>query len=427
MSIKKYTNFEQIDVNTDNKGKFLLADDLFIVSKNEIQETDFGDCKYDVMEVSVYDINSNLLPQKSGNNVAYIKKGDIKHYMHSITNKGGLKELAIDAEKLLNDLGFTNGILKLNINFVRNRVGTDNLLTRVWIQEISPSREEIRILPLKTKDENVNSITNREFNNLQNLSKDFKYYKKSLLDSIYAFEGSFLEGIDSALQTQFGKDFFSLLKKDFGLSKFPEFRKKIYIDFQTSVNYYLNNKYYNITESKFGKPSEERFDDCDQYDFNMLTNEIKKILFDCVDFNIKNLKRRPVEVKTLPKEFAIVELRKQIANNLDTFKTPVNIVRNIYNGDKVQINLNDPFVGEVPIKKEPPALPQVIEPAVITEPIPIYKKPIDVDYLGTPTNGGGGNSGGGGGGGNIHREYDTLDRQNLADGGMGRERMDNQK
>ena len=32
--------------------------------------------------------------------------------------------------------------------------------------------------------------------------------------------------------------------------------------------------------------------------------------------------------------------------------------------------------------------------------------------------------GGGGGGGSIYREYDTLDRQNLADGGMGRERME---
>ena len=225
------------------------------------------------------------------------------------------------------------------------------------------------------------------------------------------------------MQTQFGKDFFSLLKKDFGLSKFPEFRKKIYIDFQTSVNYYLNNKYYNITESKFGKPSEERFDDCDQYDFNMLTNEIKKILFDCVDFNVKNLKRRPVEVKTLPKEFAIIELRKQIANNLETFKTPVNIVRNIYNGDKVQINLNDPLVGEVPIKKEPPALPIVIEPAVITEPILIQPTPepvITVEPIPTPSIGGGG----GGGGGSIYREYDTLDRQNLTDGGMGRERVE---
>ena len=101
MSIKKYTNFEQIDVNVDNKGKFLQAEDLFIVSKNEIEETDFGDCKYDVMEVSVYDINSNLLPHKSGKSVAYIKTGDIKNYMYNVTNKGGQKELAIDIEKLL--------------------------------------------------------------------------------------------------------------------------------------------------------------------------------------------------------------------------------------------------------------------------------------------------------------------------------------
>jgi hypothetical protein len=133
MSIKKYTNFEQIDGNVDNKGKFLQAEDLFIVSKNEIEETDFGECKYDVMEVSVYDINSNLLPHKTGNNVAYIKTGDIKNYMYNVTNKGGQKELAIDIEKLLSDLGFTNGILKVNINFVRNRVGTDNELERTWI------------------------------------------------------------------------------------------------------------------------------------------------------------------------------------------------------------------------------------------------------------------------------------------------------
>ena len=52
----------------------------------------------------------------------------------------------------INDLGFTNGILKVNLNFVRDRVGSDNTLHRVWIQEISPTREEIRIVPLKTND-----------------------------------------------------------------------------------------------------------------------------------------------------------------------------------------------------------------------------------------------------------------------------------
>ena len=72
MSITKYTNFQNINSNTENTGKFLEDKDLFIVSKNEIEAIQFGNTPYDVMEVSVYDINNNLFPQKSGKNVAYI-------------------------------------------------------------------------------------------------------------------------------------------------------------------------------------------------------------------------------------------------------------------------------------------------------------------------------------------------------------------
>ncbi len=53
MSIKKYTNFEAVNNKTENEGKYLQAEDIFIVTKNEIEETEFGECKYDVMEVSV--------------------------------------------------------------------------------------------------------------------------------------------------------------------------------------------------------------------------------------------------------------------------------------------------------------------------------------------------------------------------------------
>ena len=77
MSIKKYTNFESVNNKTENEGKFLQAEDIFIVTKNEVEETNFGECKYDVMEVAVYDINNNLLPHKTGNNVAYIKSQNI--------------------------------------------------------------------------------------------------------------------------------------------------------------------------------------------------------------------------------------------------------------------------------------------------------------------------------------------------------------
>jgi hypothetical protein len=247
MSIKKYTNFESINDKSQNEGQFLQMDDLFIVSKNQIEEADFGDCKYDVMEVSVYDINNNLLPHKSGKNVAYIKKIDIKDYLYSITNKGGQKELAINIEKLLNDLGFTNGILKVNINFVRNRVGTDNDMTRVWIQEVSPSREEIRIVPLKTKDTGVNTLTNNQFKNLDNLHKDFKYYKKNILDSLDRFEATSLTKIDDVMVAKFGNDFINVLRKDFGLRDFKGFRTRIFENFRDSIKNWVNNKYYDIS------------------------------------------------------------------------------------------------------------------------------------------------------------------------------------
>lgn len=377
MSIKKYTNFEQIDSKVENKGQFLQKDDLFIVSKTEIEETDFGDCKYDVMEVSVYDINNNLLPQKSGNNVAYIKTGDIKNYLYNLTNKGGQQELAIDAEKLLKELGFTNGILKLNLNFVRNKVGTDDTLTRVWIQEISPSREEIRILPLKTKDEVINNLTKKEFKNIHNLSKDFKYYKKNILTALDTFEFSHLSTIDDALVNQFGNDFKSTLKKDFGLSDLDAFRDKIFRDFKDSITYWVSNKYYDVTQSNFGKPSEVRFIDCDQYDFNMLLSEIRNILNNCISANTKTLKRRVVNYKEVPQEFAVVELRKQIQDNLERFQTRVDIKRNVYSPQNVDLSVAgvrelDPIVKVVDriVAVEPAVIPQPTPPPVLPKPEP---------------------------------------------------------
>jgi uncharacterized membrane protein YgcG len=345
MSIKKYTNIESINDKSSNEGQFLQSDDLFIVSKSEVETTEFGNSKYDVMEVSVYDSNNTLLPQKSGNNVAYIKTNDIKNYMYQITNKSGQKELAINIEKLLNELGFTNGVLKVNINFIRYKVGSENELERVWIEEISPSREEIRIIPLKTKFANINSKTNQQLINLQGQNKDFKYYKDSILDSLNSFQNTFLSKIDSTLETKYGKDFFSVIKKDFGLSNFVNVRTKIFTDFKTSVEYYLTNKYYDVIDSRFGKKSDIRFESDDIYDFNLILIEIENILNNCVNSNLQFLKRRELDLKVLPKEFSITELQKQIKNNLDSFNTYSEIKRNVYSPDGTAITFNDTNTG----------------------------------------------------------------------------------
>jgi hypothetical protein len=353
MSIKKYTNIEGINNKTDNEGQYLQSDDLFIVTKKEIETTEFGSSKYDIMEVSVYDVNNTLLPQKSGNNVAYIKTNDIKNYMYQITNKAGQKELAINIEKLLNELGFVNGVLKVNINFVRYKIGSENELERVWIEEVSPSREEIRIIPLKTKFANINSKTNQQLVNLQSQNKDFKYYKSSILDSLNSFENTFLEKIDASLETKYGKDFFSVIKKDFGLSNFANSRIKIFTDFKTSIEYYLTNKYYDVTDSRFGKNSDTRFEDDDVYDFNLMLTEMDTILNNCVSSNLQFLKRRELDLKVLPKEFSITELQKEIKNNLDSFSTFSETKRNVYSPDGTITTFNDINTGfEEPIYPE---------------------------------------------------------------------------
>lgn len=404
MSITKYTNFEQIDSRKENKGDFLLKDDLLIVSKTEIEEADFGDCKHDVMEVSIYDVNNVLLPNKAGNNVAYIKPNDIKNYMYDIVNAGGQKELAINVEKLLNDLGYSNGVLKVNLNFVRNKIGTDNDLTRVWIQEISPSREEVRIIPLKTKDNNINKITNNEFKNIHNLSKDFKYYKKNILDALDKFEASSLTVIDDALVAKFGNDFRSVLRKDFGLRDLDIFHKRIFDNFRDSIKNWANNRYYDVSQSTFGKPSEIRFESCGQYDFNMLLGEIQSILNNCIQFNTKALQRRQVDIKQLPKEFGIVELRKQIQNNLSSFQTPIDIRRNVYAPDKVELPVTKardiPVLDILPPPKQyvepietPPQPPIFVEAPIFEEPTPIPVLTMEPIYTATPSGGGGGGGG----------------------------------
>ena len=165
---------------------------------------------------TVYDINNNLLPQKNGNNVSYLKMPDIKNYVYGVTKPTGKKELAIDIEKLMNDIGFLNGIYKVNLHFVKNKIGSDNQFTRVWIHEVSPSREEIRILPLVTDNLTTNVQTKNEFDNILNLSKEFKNYKNSILKFLSSKEQEFLNEVTTFIQSVYGKDYISTLQKDFG-------------------------------------------------------------------------------------------------------------------------------------------------------------------------------------------------------------------
>ena len=139
----------------------------------------------------------------------------------------------------------------------------------------------------------------------------------------------------------FGNDFFKILKKDFRLSNFDIIRDKISNDFKQSIYYYLSNKHYNITESTFGQPSDIRFEDYEIYDFNEILSTIEVILNNCINFNLQSLKRRDLNIKSLPKQFAITELQKEIKNNLDSFNTYSERKRNVYSPDGTITIFND--------------------------------------------------------------------------------------
>ena len=327
MSIQNYSNIDNINLRKETEGKILSDKELLIISKGEKEIIKFGENFDDLMEVSLYDINNNLLPQKSGNNVAYIKSGDIKNYIYNVSNKTGQQEIAINAEKLLNDLGFTNGIFKLNINFVRNKIGSENVLTRVWVQEISPSREEIRIIPLKTSDTIINTKTNRQFKNLKKLNKDFATVKSNILKSLDTFvsNAAIYTKIDDYIVAKFGKDYITTLAKDFGITAttFENKKKEIITNFQLSVKNYLSNKEWDILTTTFGKTITDTtkiFVDSEIYDTETILNTINVILSKCIEKTFKDIKVREIKLESLELQFQDAKLNVVTQDSLGDFK-----------------------------------------------------------------------------------------------------------
>jgi hypothetical protein len=138
----------------NNKGYVINPTDRKIFQDGDLQSF-FGFSKTDAIEFIIYDINDNQLPQSNGELVRYIPLSteNINDYFlipeGTIFQKYQLpKEYFIDVERLLGEAGYTNGIFKTQITLLNKRIGSDSKFDKLWIQEISPSRTEVRLLPL---------------------------------------------------------------------------------------------------------------------------------------------------------------------------------------------------------------------------------------------------------------------------------------
>ena len=86
----------------------------------------------------------------------------IKYLRNKFNKKSNnAQEYFIDTEKLLKEAGYSNGVFKTQITLLNRRLGSEpRLFDKVWTHEISPSRTEVRVLPVV---EDGTSIPNSRF------------------------------------------------------------------------------------------------------------------------------------------------------------------------------------------------------------------------------------------------------------------------
>jgi len=257
MSIDNFKNIEE------RKGYLVETEDRKIFEK-EIGKSFFGAGIGDMIEFILYDSSDNQLPQgDSGKLVRYINLNDsnISEYFLISDNQNGKKlndasEFVVDIEKLIREAGYSNGIFKTQVTLLNKRVGIENSSTeKLWIHEISPSRTEIRVLPIRNKGRGEPELLKRYETFTQN--GNFRD------DTIY-FAKAFIEGIDVQLalenflkskgRVSDGRTYIELIKQEFKISNFEKLLVDIKEKFVESMNYYIDGYEWSITSNRYGKP-----------------------------------------------------------------------------------------------------------------------------------------------------------------------------
>ena len=164
------------------------------IFEQELTKSNYGLGCDDMIEFILYDSNDNQLPQgEDGKLVKYISIDDVdyKKYFLNLpknpyTNKpNDSDDYIIDLQQLILDSGYSNGIFKTQVTFLNRRIGSEVGLDKTWIHEVSPSRTEVRILPLKNKstDEDLEKRYS-VFTNKSTFRDDIIYNIREYIDSI---------------------------------------------------------------------------------------------------------------------------------------------------------------------------------------------------------------------------------------------------
>lgn len=253
-------NFKNI---VDRKG-YLVEEEDRQVFESSIVRSKFELNRDDFLEFIMYDISDNQLPQGDSEElVRYIPLTDDNIRNYFITTNTNLtkkpneaSEFIVDVERLVKEAGYKNGRFRTQVSIVNRRagfeVGNEN---KLWIQEISPSRTEIRIVPNQRRGvinpdlEKRYSIFTRD----SQFRDDTIYKAKEIVDNLDVDE-IFSRFLTLKGNVESGQSYIKLIQKEFGIRSFDEFVNRLKETLVESFYYFVEDREWRINQSNYGQP-----------------------------------------------------------------------------------------------------------------------------------------------------------------------------
>lgn len=334
MAIK---NFKKIE---DRKG-YLVEDSDRQIFEKEIGKSYFGKGFADMIEFVLYDSSDNPLPQgESGKLVRYININDEeskKYFLVSqneFTKKSNnAPEMLFDLEELIRDAGYNAGVFKTQITLLNRRVGKEEIENdKLWIHEISPSRTEIRLLPIKNTNNPSQDLLTRYdvFTNNGQFRDDTIYFIDEYIRSI-DIERVFQRVLTSKGRVTDGQQYISLIKKEFKVDSVEILINRVKDKFIEAMTNFSNGKEYRITSNTYGQPK-QNFDNI-ELSVEYIKRTASEILIEIINFYLP--KRNILEKDVLTQDQQI------------TFDRVKSILKTVGSNDQYDSSIPDEVNAQV--------------------------------------------------------------------------------
>lgn len=239
----------------ENKGYVINPEDRKIFEEGDLQSF-FGFSPTDSIEFIAYDVNDNQLPQLDGSLVRYISLTDenIRDYFLIADGTEFQKfslpnEYFIDVERLLNEAGYNNGIFKTQVTLINKRAGSEKEFDKLWIQEISPSRLEVRLFPLD-KGVKLNGDLKTRYDIFV---RGLDFREDTIQAAFQLAEQIQPSDVVSFLSTKYGNNWVSEFKNEFKINDIQSFVTQIHSSFVKSITYEFTNRFSTIGSQQYGQ------------------------------------------------------------------------------------------------------------------------------------------------------------------------------